>query len=153
VDWSHLFSLFSQFRSGFLRVSSETNRIYGVVAGISGGSRQPTSPPVANADSGSQPCWQVTTKNVTANDTDADGNYPLTVLSASSGTAINVGVASASSLQIESFGTKGTFPVTYTIQDSLGATATGTLSVTVTGTAAQCSAPQQLQALPPDSSG
>lgn len=123
---------------------SAGNRTSQTVSGAGGGTPPPppppppNTPPVANPDSVSVRCWLVTSKNVTANDTDADVNYPLTVISASSGSAINVGVESAPNIWIEAHGTKGTFSVSYTIRDSLGATAGGTLTVTVTGTTSDC---------------
>jgi hypothetical protein len=68
--------------------------------------------------------------NVIANDTDPDGDYPLTVLSVSdpSGTAY---VASATSVGW-SGNAAGSYQVLYVVRDARGATATGTLTVTVT---------------------
>jgi hypothetical protein len=66
--------------------------------------------------------------NVIANDTDPDGNYPLTLVSV---TGMGFAVESATTLSFSSlsYGRTGT----YTVQDSLGATATATLSVTLAG--------------------
>jgi hypothetical protein len=41
-------------------------------------------------------------------------------------------VLDASTVQYEAFDSTGTDPLTYTVQDSLGASSTGTLTVTVT---------------------
>ncbi|PZP55208.1 MAG: hypothetical protein DI604_36625 [Delftia acidovorans] len=71
------------------------------------------------------------TINVTANDTDPDGNYPLTVISASGSAGISAYVASSTSVQLESSTSTGSKTATYVVQDSLGATATGTITVTV----------------------
>jgi outer membrane biosynthesis protein TonB len=95
-------------------------------------------PPVANPDvAPTIPKCGGTTVNVTANDSDPEGNYPLTVTGASSGAAIEVTVISASTLSIDSIGASGTKSFTYTVSDSLGATSTGTGTITVS-TRNQC---------------
>jgi chorismate-pyruvate lyase len=89
--------------------------------------------PVANNDSLSMQVCRTTTKNVTANDTDPEGDLPLTVIDVNAASSnIGVSIASASSVQVESFETTGSYAVTYTIQDSRGATDSGNLQVTVT---------------------
>jgi glycerate kinase len=94
---------------------------------------------VANSDvAPSIPKCGGTSVNVTANDTDPEGNYPLTVTGASGGAAIVVTVTSASTLWIESIGASGLKTFSYTVSDSLGATSTGTGTITVT-TVNQCS--------------
>lgn len=96
-------------------------------------------PPVANPDTApSIPKCGGTSVNVTANDTDPEGNYPLTVTGASSGAAIVVTVVGPGTLWIDSVGASGLKSFTYTVQDSLGATSTGTGSITVT-TVNRCS--------------
>jgi outer membrane biosynthesis protein TonB len=96
-------------------------------------------PPVANADTApSIPRCGSTSVNVIANDTDPEGNYPLTVTSVSGGAALALTILSASTIGIESIGTAGLKTFSYTVSDSLGATSTGTVSVTVT-TTNQCS--------------
>lgn len=96
-------------------------------------------PPVANADSVSLPCNSSIAKNLTANDTDPEGNLPLTVQSVTvnSGTA-SASIASASSVTIFAATLAGTSQGSYVVRDSLGATATGTLTIITTGTTAQC---------------
>lgn len=91
-------------------------------------------PPVANFDdAGSMSCGTVITHNVVANDTDPDGNYPLSLVSASGSPGIVVSVANSTDVQILSTGTSsGTKSFSYVVQDSLGAQATGSGSVTVT---------------------
>jgi hypothetical protein len=69
--------------------------------------------------------------NVTANDTDADGDLPLTVISVSPSTLADVSILSASTIGVTAYGAPGTGAVTYTIQDSRGATASGTLTIVV----------------------
>lgn len=71
--------------------------------------------------------------NVTANDTDPEGNYPLSVVSAVGNGGMIATVVSGSTIEIEAPGTTGAKTVTYTVADSLGATATGTVTVTVSG--------------------
>src|SRR3954470_18540503 len=95
-------------------------------------------PPVANSDvAPSIPKCGGTSVNVTANDTDPEGNYPLTVTSASGGAAIVVTVISPSTLWIDSVGASGLKSFSYTVQDSLGASSTGSGTITVT-TVNQC---------------
>lgn len=91
-------------------------------------------PPVANADSaGSMARCTFKTVDVTSNDTDPEGNYPLAVQSAGTTSgSVSATVASASSIQIESFDTPGAFSITYTVADSLGAVSAGTVSGSVT---------------------
>jgi YD repeat-containing protein len=100
-------------------------------------------PPVTVADSLLNiPKCAFRDKNVTANDTDPEGNVPLALLSVvnsnpslGSPTVLN---ASTVRYQAEATGATGSDTVTYTVRDSLGATATGTLSVTVINTGTNC---------------
>ena len=95
-----------------------------------GGGNQP---PVANFDNaGSMTCGDTMTLNVVANDTDPEGNYPLSLVSASGGFGILVSVASNTSVQILSTGSSsGTKSFSYVVKDSLNAQANGSGSVTV----------------------
>ncbi|MFZ4747837.1 MAG: Ig-like domain-containing protein [Sphingomonas sp.] len=90
-------------------------------------------PPVANPDSGGTmgKCL-IKTVNVTANDTDPDGDA-LTVISATATGDMIASVASASSVQIESGQTAGAKSISYTISDGRGGTASSTISITVSG--------------------
>lgn len=98
----------------------------------------PNSPPIANADSASLICWASTTLNLVANDTDPDGHYPLSITGANGSAALSVSGVDSTTVQIDASGVRGTFNLTYTIQDSLGASATGALTVTVSGSASYC---------------
>jgi hypothetical protein len=90
-------------------------------------------PPAANPDTApSIPRCGSTTVNVTANDTDPEGNIPLTVTGAAGGTGLVLTILSASTIGIESLGNPGLKTFTYTVADSLGATSAGSVSVTVT---------------------
>lgn len=92
----------------------------------------PNQPPVANFDdAGSVSCGSSKTVNVVANDTDPDGNYPLSLVSASGSSGIFVEVVSSTSLEITGL-TSGGQSFSYVVQDSLGATANGSGVITVT---------------------
>lgn len=90
-------------------------------------------PPVANFDNaGTMSCGTAIIVDVVSNDTDPDGNYPLSLVSASGGGGILVSVFSSTEVRIVSTGSSsGTKSFTYVVQDSLGAQDTGTGSVTV----------------------
>ena len=96
----------------------------------------PNNPPVANADSMSISMCTSATKNVIANDTDPNGDYPLTLVSVTSGSHAFNSVASSTSVNVDAGGSPGTDNVTYTVRDSRGATSTGTLQIAVFS--AQC---------------
>lgn len=98
----------------------------------------PNLPPVANPDSMSMPCWSTASKNVVANDTDPDGNYPLTLVSVSPDGDVSAAITSSTTVSVEAQGARGVSVVLYVIKDSLGATANGTLSVTVNGSTSLC---------------
>ncbi|HYW15985.1 MAG TPA: Ig-like domain-containing protein [Allosphingosinicella sp.] len=88
------------------------------------------NPPVANPNSTSIYVCQTVTVNVTANDTDPEGNYPLTVTAVDSSPYANVWISSASSITFEGV-TPGGHTLNYTVQDSLGASSTGLFSLGV----------------------
>lgn len=99
------------------------------------------SPPVTVADALSVPRCTTRTKDVTFNDSDPEGNVPLVVLSAVNSNSSRGAVTgvSATSVTYESYDFPvGADTVTYTVRDSLGATATGTLSVTVVNSGTNC---------------
>lgn len=77
-------------------------------------------------------------KNVTANDTDPDGDYPLTVTAVQTSTIADVSIADPNTIAVTGYGTVGSQAITYTIKDSRGATASGTLNIIVqSGTGCQ----------------
>lgn len=88
-------------------------------------------PPVANADGASVGSCGSIVVNVVANDTDPDGNYPLHLTAIVSATAGAASVASSTSIFFEAPQGPAGSVVTYTVADSLGATANGTLTVSV----------------------
>lgn len=90
----------------------------------------PNQPPVTVADSGSQQRCSTGIYNVTANDSDPDGDLPLTVTAVS---GPGYSVHSPSEVQFVSGNSTGPKTGTYTVQDTRGATADGTITVTVTG--------------------
>lgn len=95
------------------------------------------SPPVAVNDSASGLCNTTKIVNVLANDYDPDGNTPLSLVSVTPGNNTDAQVASSTSLSVTGYA-PGTEYIYYVVKDSLGATATGRLTYTTTGTAAQC---------------
>jgi Bacterial Ig domain len=109
------------------------NRSSYVVTGAGGGSPPPPSnqPPVANPDSLTAPKCVLRQKDVIANDTDPDGHYPLVLTAVSQPWAR---VESSTVVGIETPAVNGTYVITYTVADSLGATSNGTLTLTVSGT-------------------
>lgn len=88
------------------------------------------SPPTTTNDSASGQCSTIVTVNLTANDSDPEGNTPLALQSITKnyGSA-TAAVASASSVNV-AYGPAGDISnFTYTVADSLGATSTGQLTV------------------------
>ncbi|HET7575637.1 MAG TPA: Calx-beta domain-containing protein [Sphingomicrobium sp.] len=86
-------------------------------------------PPVAVNDTGSQTTCSVEVYTVTSNDTDPDGDYPLSLVSVTGAGSM----VSSTNIQVASGRATGTKIATYSVQDSKGATATATLTVTVVG--------------------
>jgi hypothetical protein len=86
--------------------------------------------PTAVNDSGSMRRCANSSFNVLANDSDADGDTPLAVVSVT-GNGFSVG--SSTTVAVDSTGlSSGAYGV-YTVQDTRGATATATLTVTISG--------------------
>lgn len=86
--------------------------------------------------------------NVIANDSDPEGNVPLVVIGAANANPAkgSASVGSSSSMvryEADLGGATGADSVTYTVRDSLGATSTGTVSITIrtTGTCFQAPTP------------
>lgn len=96
------------------------------------GAPAPNSPPTTVNDTASVGVCLTVVKNVVVNDTDPEGNTPLTVVSVTSSVRGDAYVANASSVGFAAYGAAGVTQVTYTVQDSLGAVSTGVLSITVT---------------------
>jgi YD repeat-containing protein len=91
----------------------------------------PNQPPVANPNSLSAVKCSTRSVDVIANDTDPEGHYPLAL------TGVNqpwAWVESGTNVGMQTPETNGTYVITYTVADSLGATANGSLTVTVSGT-------------------
>ena len=116
----------------------------GTSAGSSGSSSAPLPPssppppvnssPLTTADFDSGDCLTNSTVNLTGNDTDPELNYPLalTAISLGNGGMATASVLSSSSVSV-TLGPSGDLTTfTYTVADSLGATATGQLSVSTT---------------------
>lgn len=97
----------------------------------SGATAQFNNPPTPGNDSISLKACQEKLLNLTANDTDPEGNYPLTVTSVGQIANAYIEIVSASSVMIYANDMPGGGTVEYTVQDSLGATATGLISIGV----------------------
>jgi len=95
-----------------------------------GGGPPGNLPPVANPDSMTVVRCEIGSKNVVANDTDPEGNTPLVVTWVDHPDAW---VSSSTTVTVQAPDASGSFIVHYTVKDSLGATSTGNLTVTITG--------------------
>lgn len=94
--------------------------------------------PVTVADTLQMPRCTIQSKNVLSNDTDPEGHYPLALVGVSGGgTRGAATIVSATTIEYESYGTAGTDVITYVVADSLGATSTGTLTVSIQNAACQ----------------
>jgi hypothetical protein len=90
-------------------------------------------PPVTAADTASIPKCGTVVKNVIANDTDPESNYPLALTDVSyAGTRGGAALADSASIEFVSSGLSGVASVSYTVRDSFGATSTGTFNVSIT---------------------
>lgn len=92
------------------------------------------NPPVTQNDSVSGQCYLVVTVNLTANDSDPEGNTPLVLQSivTGGGGVAGANIVSASSVSVD-FGPQGDVTqATYTVADSLGAASTGVLTISTT---------------------
>lgn len=89
-------------------------------------------PPNAVGDTLSLQICTSATKDVLANDTDPEGNYPLTLFSVSTTSTLISAAVMGGQVHVAAGGTTGTAVVQYVVKDSLGASATGNLNVTIT---------------------
>lgn len=93
-----------------------------------GGANQP---PVAASDSGSMTRCLDETFAVLANDSDPDGDLPLTLVSVSGGGTKGMPFVSGTSILFSPNDITGTAVVSYVMRDSLGATDSATLTITI----------------------
>lgn len=91
----------------------------------------PNAPPVANADGASVARCTTATKNVVANDTDPESDYPLVVTAASG--ALLPYVVDANTIGFDTYTSANSVVLTYTVRDSLGATKSGNVTVMIAG--------------------
>lgn len=89
------------------------------------------NPPSTTNDLASGQCLTTATVNLTVNDTDPEGNYPLALTAISSGSSGQAfaTIVSGSSVSVDFGAQTGVTTFTYTVADSLGATSTGQLEV------------------------
>ena len=119
---------------------------------LSGGTPPPppsNQPPVTVADAFSVPRCAIRTRNMASKISDPEGNVPLVLLSvvnSNSSLGSSSLVGGTLSISYEAYATVGSDTVTYTVRDSLGATATGTLTVNIAGGLTGC---QSLLGAPP----
>jgi hypothetical protein len=92
----------------------------------------PNQPPVTAPDALSVPQCSTGARDVLANDSDPEGNYPLALVGVTQGNKGAATIVGTTTIQFEAgFATGGSI-LTYTVRDSLGATSTGTLGIEVT---------------------
>ena len=89
-------------------------------------------PPVTAADSLSVPQCASATRDVLANDSDPESNYPLSLVSVTQGSKGAASIVNTTTIEYQANFPTGPDSVTYTVRDSLGATATGTLNLSIT---------------------
>lgn len=89
------------------------------------------NPPTVGNNSFSALACQEKTINLTSNDSDPEGNYPLTVTSVGQTSLGAFDIISNSSVIFYASDTAGGETVSYTVEDSLGASATGQISIGV----------------------
>lgn len=88
------------------------------------------SPPIARPDSGSVKTCQIVLLDVLANDSDPEGQ-PLTLVSVTGGSGYGISTIVSNKIQFEAAGTPGSTTLTYVVRDSMGATASTTVSIGV----------------------
>ena len=93
----------------------------------------PNQAPVAVNDSMAQSKCAPTSHDVLLNDYDPDGNTPLSLVSVSGGGALGTARIHFNKVLFTPNRVTGTAIITYTLRDALGATATGTLTIALTG--------------------
>lgn len=87
------------------------------------------SPPVTQDDTIGGQCSQVRLVNVTTNDSDPEGHYPLTVISVVQTSGLGAVLSfSGGIVEVVMGDPYDTSTYIYTVQDSLGASSTGTLT-------------------------
>jgi hypothetical protein len=93
------------------------------------------TPPTAANDTQNIPNCTTVIKNVTANDSDADGDLPLTItgitLVGAAAQVLSASIAGASGIEVTSQSTGGSYFIDYTIADSRGASGSARLTVTI----------------------
>ena len=118
-------------------LDKEGNRTQVVVSAVGGGG----GAPVAVADSGTYSTYDACNGiglTVLANDSDTGGHYPLSVVSV---TSSDPNFWSSNPYVFYTTGGwlyPGTTTATYTIQNSIGQQASGTITITLTGEARSC---------------
>lgn len=95
------------------------------------------SPPVAVADSFSGACNSATNHDVVANDYDPNGHTPLSLVSVAGTANVDASIVNGTTIQFIGYA-PGTDTLSYVVKNSVGATATGTITYKTTGTQSTC---------------
>lgn len=106
------------------------------------------NPPTAVTNSATQAKCTTVFYDVIANDTDADGDYPLILVSAS---GMGFAMISSTSVEFTSTPSTGTKNGSYVVQDRRGAQSIGSINIVVSGGFCQSQAP--LPSPPPPTRG
>lgn len=102
------------------------------------GDFQTNQPPTAVTDTRNVQRCTITRIDVLDNDSDPEGNYPLTVTSVTGAAIGGAWVHNGTSVYYQSTITPGSETLTYYVQDSLGASSSGTVQITVAGGLINC---------------
>ncbi|MET1112016.1 MAG: Ig-like domain-containing protein [Allosphingosinicella sp.] len=118
-----------------MRVTAKTIAILLGSAGLallpSNAAGQFNNPPTVGNNSFSVRICQEKVIDLTSNDSDPEGNYPLTVTSVGTTALGSFYISSASSVTFYAADRTGGDTVPYTVEDSLGASASGQISIGV----------------------
>jgi len=91
----------------------------------------PNTPPTPVNDSATVPRCDITDINVVQNDTDPDGDYPLSLVSISGTSKASIVSSTTIRFNATASSTSGNYTITYTVKDSRNAQASAQLVVTV----------------------
>jgi YD repeat-containing protein len=89
------------------------------------------APPITASDTGSTKVCNAVSVNVVANDTDPEGDYPLTVVGITTNSLGSASIKNGTDIFFSAGSRTGTAGYTYTVRDSRGASSTGSLIITI----------------------
>ena len=121
-----------------MSISYQYDNAGNVTSVVSSGGAPPPPPtnlpPVANADSFAIQKCSFSYFDVLGNDTDPDNNVPLSIVSVTGSGKVSATLVDSQTIRFESYSILGLTTLSYKIQDSLGAQATGTININITPT-------------------